>query len=575
MKNNSKTVDWIKNLTNNEIILVILLFLFNLVLVYPKLMPEFIEINPHDGAKYIESGRMLFIWGTRQLSWGPIVALIYAPIHLFVGQSADWFMIETWAGNFIMFSLIWFSFYYLSRQVRHLVSPYVMIALMIVLSAFFPVLKNPSDAVFLFLTVFALSNLIKYWYSKEINHLWVASIFVGLGVFARVETIILLATLLIFGLVIGRKKTPVYKTLIACMVPTISLLILFITINMIVFGHPNLGIAEKSYDSLQWNQAVLTGGDLTKAYTESDQLFGTKEENQGSVIKAIIKNPGAIIARVWANIKNVPDAYLRIFGRVQGFILLFFCVWGLYELIRKKETLLWILLLAWPLHALIVLIFLSDHLIPQVSYLFYLLAAIGIWSFYDKGTSFIHKAVFLFFSLAVVTICILDNRPKLLMALVLFSLSMIIDLVVGLKALLNGFLRVIPAILLLGIMLAFGEQFGYAPKQIGVSQIELAVKYLSAALPKQSNVLSVLPIPAVAAKMNPYDLQQVNEFENNPQQLMEFINANQIHAIFLDEMYSPKANEVMEDFIDQYPALFSYSYESEDGSIDIYLVNYN
>lgn len=571
----SKFTGWVQKLKHNEFILVVLLFLFNLVLVYPKLMPEFSEINPHDGAKYIESGRMLFIWGTRELSWGPIVALIYAPVHLIVGRSPDWFMIEAWAGNFIMFSLIWFSFYYLSRQVRHLVSPYIMIALMIVLSTFFPILKNPSDAVFLFLTVFALSNLIKYMYTKEIKYFWYASIFVGLGVFARVETILLLATLLIFGLVFGRKKTSVFKTLIACMVPTVSLLILFITINMIVFGHPNLGIAEKSYDSLQWNQAALTGGDLTRAYAESDQIFGTKEENQGSVIKAILKNPGAIAARVWANVKNVPDAYLKIFGRVQGFILLIFCAWGMYELVKKKETLLWILLLAWPLHALIVLIFLSDHLIPQVSYLFYLLAAIGIWAFYGKGTTFIQKAALLSTSLGAVIICILDDRPKLLMALILFSLSLIIDMVVGSKALLNNSLRVIPAVFLLGIMLAFGEQFGYIPKQIGVSQIELAVKHLESALPKQSNVLSVLPINAVAAKMNPYDLQKVNQFENDPQQLMDYVKTNEFHAVLLDEMYAPKANEIMLNFINQYPEHFAHSYESDDGKIDIYLFLYN
>jgi len=573
-----KITEVFEKLKSNEIILVILLFIFNLVLVYSKLMPEFSEINPHDGAKYIESGRMLLIWGPRQLSWGPIVALIYAPVHFLVGQSPDWFMIEAWVGNFLMFSLIWFSFYYLSRQVRHLVSPYIMIALMIVLSVFFPTLKNPSDAVFLFLSAFALGFLIKYSYSKEIKHLWVASTFVALGVFARVETIILLATLAIFGLVIGRKKYPVVKTLIICTVPTISLLIIFIAINMLVFGHPNLGIAEKSYDSLQWNQAALTGGDLTQAYAESDLLFGTKEENQGSVIQAILKNPGAIVARVWVNIKNLPDAYLKIFGRVQGFLLLFFCAWGLYELLKRKETLLWILLLAWPLHALIVLIFLSDHFIPQVSYLFYLLAAIGVYSFYGKGTSLVHKAVLLFLSLGAVTVCILDDRPKLLMALTLFSLSLIIDLVIGTKVVLNNFLRIIPLILLLIIALAFGEPFNYVNKQIGVSPIELAVKYLSSALPKQSNVLSLVPIPAVAAKMNHYDLGFTRTYEGSSDEFMNFIQTFEIDAILLNEedaFYDPKPNEVTTNIINTHPEVFSHSYESEDGTINIYLVRDN
>jgi len=575
LKRTGKIAKSFEEFKSNEIILVILLFLFNLVLVYSKLMPEFSEINPHDGAKYIESGRMLLIWGPRQLSWGPIVALIYAPVHFLVGQSPDWFMIEAWAGNFIMFSLIWFSFYYLSRQVRHLVSPYIMIALMIVLSTFFPILKNPSDAVFLFLTAFALSFLIKFIYSKDNKYLWVASVFVGLGVLARVETILLVATLLIFGLMIARKKYPVIQTLIACTVPTTGLLVIFIAINMLVFGHPNLGIAEKSYDSLQWNQAALTGGDLTQAYAESDQLFGTKEENQGSVISAILKNPGAIVARVWANLKNLPEAYLKIFGRVQGFLLLFFCAWGLNELLKQKETLLWILLLAWPLHALIVLIFLFDHFIPQVSYLFYLLAAIGIYSFYGKGNSLVHKAVLLFLSLGAVTVCILDDRPKLLMALTLFSLSLIIDLVIGTKVVLNNFLRIIPLILLLIIALAFGEPFNYVNKQIGVSQTEFAVKFLATALPKQSNVLTFVPITAVAAQMNYYDLRIAATFDGSLEEFTDFIQNNQIDAIYLDDFYAPNINEIALEHIEQTPDHYSLGYESEDGKIDIYFVHFN
>lgn len=556
-----------------EFLFVVMLFIFNIILVYPKLLPEFSEINPHDGAKYIESGRMLFIWGTRELSWGPIVALIYAPIHLFVWKSPNWFMIEAWAGNFIMFSLIWFSFYYLSRQIKHLVSPYIMIGLMIVLTAFSPILRNQSDAVFLVLSTFALANLIKFNYLKKIRYFWLSSLFVSLGVLARVETIILVGILLILGIVIGIKKYSIFKLLIACTVPTIVILLVFAAINMVLFGTPNFGIASKSYDSLQWNQAVLTGGDVPKAYEESEKIFGSQEENQGSVIKAMTKNPKAILERIFANVKNLPEAFLRLFGSVQGFLILLFSSWGFFELIRKKEKSLVVILLCWPLHVLIVLIFLADHFIPQISYIFYLLSAIGICSFFRNETNVTKKIVLLTVVLITIIFCIVDHRPIIFIGSLLFFITILIDILLGNRYILYNSIRIVPVILLICIGLVFREPLSFPTKALGITREEKAVHYLEETLPKQSNVLSYLPIPTVAARMNHKSLGSITQFEDNPEQLREFLINNDIEVIFLDKIYAPKSREIAENYISLFPQEFTLGYESADGIISIYLRN--
>ena len=56
-------------------------------------------VNPDDEAKYVESGWRLLSGDIRDLAWGPVIALVYAPIHLIVGSSPDWFLLETWIGT--------------------------------------------------------------------------------------------------------------------------------------------------------------------------------------------------------------------------------------------------------------------------------------------------------------------------------------------------------------------------------------------------------------------------------------------------------------------------------------------
>ena len=99
------------------------------------------------------------------------------------------------------------------------------------------------------------------------------------------------------------------------------------------------------------NQSILTEGNTEQARQEARRLFGTEEENNSSVLRAILRNPGAFGLRIWANAKGIPWSYFYFFGKTQGFVLLFFSAWGVYTLIRKRAYLLLLILFLWPLHA--------------------------------------------------------------------------------------------------------------------------------------------------------------------------------------------------------------------------------
>ena len=102
-----------------ETIFILLLFVVTLILVSPKLLPSYQEINPHDETKYVESGRIIVdSQDIRELGRSPLVSLIYAVIYLFISQSLDWFMLSVGIGRVILFTLVWFGTIYLGLRFR-------------------------------------------------------------------------------------------------------------------------------------------------------------------------------------------------------------------------------------------------------------------------------------------------------------------------------------------------------------------------------------------------------------------------------------------------------------------------
>ena len=198
----------------------------NVLLVSPKLMPGFAEINPYDEAKYVESGWLLLKGEVRSLAWGPLVALFYAPVHLVVGNSPNWFILEAWAGRFLLFICLWLSLTYLAFQLKGYAfkndaSPFITVGLLFVTIPLFPIIENQSDAVFVSLSVLSIANLVAFARHQRLKNVALASVFVGLGVLARVETVVLIGTLAVLALVIGWRRQPVLKILAVSILPAV------------------------------------------------------------------------------------------------------------------------------------------------------------------------------------------------------------------------------------------------------------------------------------------------------------------------------------------------------------------
>ena len=273
------------------ILVIISLFLLNTFFILSKITPNFYEINPYDGSKYIESGHQLLTWGVRDLSWGPLVALIYAPLDLIFGRSSNWFLLEAWGGNLILFGLLWFGLVHLARNLKSHISFPVMIGLLFSLVVFFPILENQSDALFLFFSMMAVANLNNYRQDGKLKNLVLASIMVGLGVLCRVETILLVAPLIVFAVIFNQRRQKVWKVLLAAILPFVGVVAVYALVSLLTIGFVDWGVDYKSFDSFGMNHVFLPGSKLEQAYLAGESIFGTVEEHQNSVFTDPSESP--------------------------------------------------------------------------------------------------------------------------------------------------------------------------------------------------------------------------------------------------------------------------------------------
>lgn len=552
-------------------ILIIAVFLLNLFFVLSELTPRFYEINPHDSANYIESGRLLLEWGLRDLAWGPLVAFIYAPIHLIVGNSPDWFIIEAWTGNIILYALVWFSFFHLATKLKKYISKFVIFIILFSTTVFFPIIENQSDALFVALSSFALAKIINFHKNGKLKNIWLASLFVGLGVLSRVETIILIIPLIIISLTLNKGKHKGLKVIVASLLPIFGVILLLVSVNLITHGIANVGLSYKSYDSFQMNQAFLPGSKNEIAYLQGENIFGTAEDNQGSVIKTVLRHPIATGERALANLIRLPKSFLIFFGSLQAPIIFVFSAIGMYKLLRDKKVLLASILMVWPLHTFISLIFLPRHIIPQMSYLFIVLSGVGITYIFSAKPNLTEKFAFFLGSLIMMFVSLfMQNKFIVLFSgSILIVVTSLVSLLIDVNSVGSGNNRKIPLLLLTIGLLLYGNGFTFPAKTIGQSEHEQSIHHLQTLLPDDSRVLVPYPTIAIAAKMIPVELSPTIEDING---FISFLSQNQIVAIYIDNTW-PQYSEFVQKAINKNQNDFLLQYKSGSGKIYVYSVD--
>ncbi|MFQ5923837.1 MAG: hypothetical protein ACE5M4_13425, partial [Anaerolineales bacterium] len=410
---------------------------------------------------------------------------------------------------------------------------------------FIRILPNQSDAFFVILSALALAELVSFSKTHHFRDVWLGSAFTALAALTRTEAILLVPLYAALVLVLGLRKLTLHRLALGTLIPAVAIFGAFSLVSIASGNSLGFGVGSKAYDSFEWNQSILTEGDLVEARRETDRLFGTQEENEGSIIRAISRNPGAFLQRIVANIKTLPGDYLDIFGKRLGPFVLLFAGIGSLVLLRTGSAAILGIVAIWAIQPLVALGFLATHIVPQIGYIILVLAALGVGETFRFSKLNIPKWGLILLAVLISTYAVLDRKPSLLPGGLLLGSIVVIGWIVDQSVQRKQLTAVIGLMLALGTGLILRGPFPFPDfPRLGISSGERAILAIQEKLPAGSRVVVEYPGLAIAARMEPVDLGDIQKEVESELPLCEIIARHEIAAFYIPSRLAQNENDL-------------------------------
>lgn len=488
--------------------LVLLLFLLNVVLVFPVLFPNLSDIGLWDESGYINSGRLLVEKGVLQEpAWNPLGALFYAITYMPVQNTEFWLIHSCTIGRFILFGLMWLSAYLVTRQLTNVLNPFIMIALLLISPSLTYLLPNPSDAQFTAMSALALWQVLLFYNRKKMQHVWLASLFIGLAALSRNDGLILFSIFIVLTIILSIPIKQIGTAFIAAIVPFIIFTGGYVGLYGLKTGNFKTGVVERTYVAFEQGQGFAYEYPVSDGTLDTRRIFGSPEQNRYSIISAIKHNPKAFLDRVRQTVRTSPKKIYFMYGERSGIIILLLAFMGAVEIARKRLYLLLLILLLWPVHILVYLITFYRHT-------YFLLPYFVIFSFATVSLSSIlchmNKKRLYFWTillLALALLGIMTNRPNVFSAALIFLIGLWV-----IKIIVNRYQdheAIKPIAITLALSLLFFLKAGYPLprfRTLGIAPDEKAVLFMQEHLSAGSLILADAPGTIWTARMDFYPL---------------------------------------------------------------------
>jgi len=363
-------------------------FAVNLFLVFAVFLPNFSDINPWDEAAYIAGGQELIEGGEfPSFAGNPITIIFFALTYIPFKTSPLWMVQSVSLARVILFTLLWLSTFLVAKQLSEFAPPLIALGIFLVTPLTIEFLRFPSDPLFASLAGLSLWQLLLYKNSGARKHLMLASLFMGLAAFARNDGLVLFVILVFLAIFINFRKQGFWRSLVAILVPFVILMGGYILGYGLMTGDFSLGTMQRTYGNFESGHQVVFSeqsefSPVIESRLEARRLFGTPEENEYSVFKAIQRNPQEYFRRLRAVLSGLPQLILRAYG-IRFAVLLFVLVGrGIFELIKRREYALVVVLCLWPAHlatGLLITLFRPGHL-EFPFYIVFTLASVGLFA---------------------------------------------------------------------------------------------------------------------------------------------------------------------------------------------------
>jgi hypothetical protein len=411
----SKIINWTET---NDHRWALILFAVNFFLVFAVFLPNFSDLNPWDEAAYIAGGQEL-VEGSRlpNFAGNPLTALFFALTYLPFRSSPLWMVHSISLARVILFILLWVSTYLIASQFSKFAPTMISMGIFLVTPLIIEFMRFPSDPLFAALAGFSLWQLFLFKKTTERKHLVASSAFIALAALARNDGLIVFGILCVLVVILTIKNRDFLRSLLAVLLPFIVLIGGYWLIFGILTGDFELGTMERTYQNFESGQQIVFSDSgefspVVESRLEARKLFGTAEENDYSVFKAIQRNPQEYLKRLLAITKRLPDKLLHAYGI--RFAVLLFVLMGraIFELLKQREYTVLALLCLWPLHLItgfIITIFRLGHL-QFPFYIVFVLASIGLYSILSNLDTKVERTWITILMVGLCVYSIVDNK---------------------------------------------------------------------------------------------------------------------------------------------------------------------
>ncbi len=552
------------------VFLLLVIFVLNVVLVSPKFNPPYWQINQHDEAKYIDSGRSLINGQMRGPEWGPLLSFLYALIYPFVQHSEHWFFLSMIIGRFALFTLLWLSLIHLGRNAGGGVTSLILAGLYLVTRLGTNILTNSSDVLFAALSAFALSQILLFVRTRNNRALSMAGLFIALSILTRNDGWIIF--FLAVGLVISLKlsRTAFGKAIVVIAVPVVLVSGSYLLVARISVQEWLEAAKIRSYHAFEQGYWVVNKGSWEGEVEETRRIFGDPEDNDYSIIQAIARNPEIHVDRIRAMLATLPTLIITTYDKRIAPILFFLTAVGIYHYVKQREFKLLIPLLLWPLHLLVYfLTFFRDGYLLLPTCVVLVLSGVGIARLSSPNLSARERSTFLLILIALILISIFSNKPAFIAGLVVFLLG--ISLAWLAQGLISGIQAksIITSIILLSAGLIIRDGYSFPDfRAVGSEGEEQAIAFMGSVLPQGSNVVVYNPLPALASRMTPVKPERITTQE----ELRQWTAENAITAFFVDVTLCPGHTELCAAMDREVGGSLELAYTSQDGRVKVLLV---
>jgi hypothetical protein len=353
----------------------------------------------------------------------------------------------------------------------------------------------------------------------------------------------------------------------------------YVLLNGLHTGNYSLGTAERTYDNFEAGQiAVYSGGEglnaAVDAKREARRLFGTAEENNYSVMKAILRNPQAYIERLKRVCLELPSQIIKAYSGKWVVLLTFWAIWGVVTLIRKREWTLIGLLLLWftPfLSGFIITIFRTGHLLfPSLVVLSF--GAIGLSDYIKRGHD---RKVYLTGIVAMLLLMLLGIIANELVVIYATGLCLAAMLLIRLGQVVLPTWKgsaVFPLFLFLAVgIILHGPYPGFIKEATELPAEEQALLAIVDTLPKGARILAGSPGVIYAADMTYLGLASTDvPVFSSSLEFGQWLKAQDVDAVYIDQTMTID-NQAYWNLLQELVGWFEVVYRDQSGEIQVWI----